>query len=140
MELFLNILWSVIAVAGLCVWRLSWAGQPRQGEHASWRQWTAFVCALVLLFFMVSLTDDLHSELVVFEECSAGRRHAACQACPQHIPQKTDAAKIFDTILAMPSFVSALAQTGLVIPERQSAQNFFQARRSFGRAPPPASL
>jgi hypothetical protein len=140
MELFLNILWSVIAVAGLCVWRLSWAGQPRQGEHASWRQWTAFVCALVLLFFMVSLTDDLHSELVVFEECSAGRRHAACQACPQHVTQKPDTAKIFHPILALPSFAYALAQTGLVIPERQSAQNFFQARRSFGRAPPPASL
>jgi hypothetical protein len=140
MELFLNILWSVIAVAGLCVWRVSWAGQTRQREHASWRQWTAFVCALVLLFFMVSLTDDLHSELVVFEECSAGRRHAACQACPQHAPQKTDAARTSYPVFPMPSFVHVLTQSGLVVPERQSAENFFQAHRSFGRAPPLASL
>jgi hypothetical protein len=132
-------LWLVIALVALCVWRLSWSGQPARCEQAAWRQWTAFVCALVLLFFMVSLTDDLHSELVVFEECSAGRRHAACQACPQHVAQ-TDTIRILYSIIAMPSFVFGLAQTGLVIPERQSAQNSFQARRGFGRAPPLASL
>ncbi len=86
MESFLNFLWVVLAVCGLYLWRVRWARQPHQSDHAPWRQWTAFVCALILLFFMVSLTDDLHSELVVYEESSASRRHTTCVDCPHHPP------------------------------------------------------
>jgi hypothetical protein len=139
MELFLNILWVVIAVACLCVWRTCWAGQPREREHASWRQWTAFVCALVLLFFMVSLTDDLHSELVVFEECSAGRRHAACHACPLHAAQTHTAKSVYATIMT-PDFELGSAQTGSITAHLPPAQKFFRADRSFGRDPPLISL
>lgn len=86
MESFLNFLWVVLALAALYLWRVRWAGQPRESSHAQWRQWTAFVCALILLFFTVSLTDDLHSELTVFEENAASRRHTTCAACPHHAP------------------------------------------------------
>ena len=139
MELFLNTLWVVIAVASLCVWRTRWAGQRREREHASWRQWTAFVCALVLLFFMVSLTDDLHSELVVFEECSASRRHAACQACPPHAPQKHAARSVYARIMT-PEFRHGPTQTDLLTTDLPPAQKFFRADRSFGRDPPLISL
>jgi hypothetical protein len=113
--------------------------QPREREHASWRQWTAFVCALILLFFMVSLTDDLHSELVVFEECSASRRHAACLARPHHAPQSHAAGSVYAT-LTTPSFTYALAQIGLVTPELDHSRLDFHVGRTSGRAPPVISL
>ncbi|HEY0703130.1 MAG TPA: hypothetical protein VGD60_10210 [Candidatus Acidoferrales bacterium] len=97
MELFLNALWFVIALAGLSVWRTRWTRQPREREYSPWHQWTALVCALILLFFMVSLTDDLHSELIVFEE-AAGRRHTTCVACPYHPPATHSTATIHVTL------------------------------------------
>ena len=75
MELFLNFLWVLIAVFGFSVWRVCWAPE-RSGRRNPLQEWTAFVAAAVFLFFAVSLTDDLHSNLVLFEECASGRRNA----------------------------------------------------------------
>ena len=33
-------------------------------------------CSLILLFFAVSLTDDLHSEVMLLEDCSTSRRQS----------------------------------------------------------------
>jgi hypothetical protein len=87
MELFLNILWVLIVLTGACVWRMRWAHHPRARQHEAWRQWTAFACAMVLLFFVVSLTDDLHAELVLFEESWSSRRHAMWHTCQHHSPR-----------------------------------------------------
>ena len=84
MELFLNIFWVLITAAGVILWRARWTQQSRIRRHAAWREWTAFVCSAVLLFFVVSLTDDLHAELMLIEECAGSRRHTACLACTQH--------------------------------------------------------
>jgi hypothetical protein len=56
MEDFLNILWLVIAVAALLT-------APRRPRHA----WLALCCALVLLFPIVSLSDDLADRNVLEE-------------------------------------------------------------------------
>jgi hypothetical protein len=76
MELFLNLLWLSMALAALAMWRMQWARQRQEGRLAPWRQWTAFACAAVLLFFAVSLTDDLHADLILFDEASSCRRHS----------------------------------------------------------------
>src|SRR5271170_6328230 len=73
-ETFLNGLWLSIAVAALVTWRFAWARQPRLQPRDPLLEWTAFSCALVLLFFTVSLTDDLHYDLVLFDECAASQR------------------------------------------------------------------
>jgi hypothetical protein len=88
MELFLNILWVMIAVAGVAVWRMRWQRQARIRRHAKWREWTAVASVLVVLFFAVSLTDDLHAELVFLEDCSTSRRHAICLEGPHSSPQR----------------------------------------------------
>ena len=139
MELFLNVLWVAIAAAGLCVWRIRWADQPREREHAPWRQWSAFVCALVLLFFMVSLTDDLHSELIVFEECSAGRRNAACLVCPHHAPQAHAVGNLYATLDALVD-TYALPAIDFIATDREVPGAFFQPGLTPGRAPPQAFL
>jgi hypothetical protein len=135
MELFLNVLWFAIATCGLCMWRIRWTHQVREHHPEPWRQWTAFASALVLLFFMVSLTDDLHSELVYFEECSASRRHTACLACPHHV-LKNHVQKVWYAALMVPHFGPFLSPIVGVIPQSRSPQNTLRLGVASGRSPP----
>ena len=74
MELLLNLLWLLIAVALVCVWRTLWSHQRRGTERRQLQEWSAVSLALVLLFFAVSMSDDMHSEIVALEESSANKR------------------------------------------------------------------
>ncbi|MGB9070830.1 MAG: hypothetical protein WCC21_19865 [Candidatus Acidiferrales bacterium] len=74
MELLLNLLWLLIAIALLCVWRTQWRTQRRGRDRRHLQEWSAVSLALVLLFFAVSMSDDLHSEIVALEESSASKR------------------------------------------------------------------
>ncbi len=66
-----------MALAGLGVWRACWMPQHRVRRRDPVREWAAVVCALVLLFFAVSLSDDLHASLALLEESAAAyRRHS----------------------------------------------------------------
>jgi len=75
-ELFLNIVWVVVAAAVLGTWRINWVHQRKRTVLRSIWEWTSICVVLVLLFFAVSMTDDLHSDLIVFEECSSSRRNS----------------------------------------------------------------
>jgi hypothetical protein len=74
MELLLNLLWLLIAVALVCVWRTQWSHQRRGTDRRHLQEWSAVSLALVLLFFAVSMSDDMHSEIVALEESSANKR------------------------------------------------------------------
>jgi len=84
MESLLNILWVCIALAALVAWRMCWMRQGSGGRRDSLREWTAFSCALVAIFFAVSLSDDLHADRIVFDEASATRRHSAIWSAPHN--------------------------------------------------------
>jgi|SRR5271156_4463240 len=135
MELFLNILWLAIATAGVYVWRTRWALQPSDRRYAVWAQWAAFVCALILLFFMVSLTDDLHSDLVVFEECSAGRRNTTYLICPHHSPQNHSPVNI-RALVAAPVLLVVPVAFASIAEKRESSPVNFETSPPSGRAPP----
>jgi hypothetical protein len=80
MELILNLVWLFIAIALVCVWRTQWIHQKLGRAHGRVQQWSAVSLALVLLFFAVSMSDDIHAEIVALEELSSNRRdhvHAA---------------------------------------------------------------
>lgn len=70
MELLLNLLWLVIAVGSVVIWRGMW----RRGKAPSRFEWVALATMLFLLFPVISLTDDLHEEVVVVE-CATGTKH-----------------------------------------------------------------
>ena len=55
MEAFLNSPWVLIAAVALGIWRTRWQHEQRQSRRDPLREWTAIGCALVLLFFAVSL-------------------------------------------------------------------------------------
>jgi hypothetical protein len=73
MELLLNILWLALAVPAIWLWR-------RRPPHAgiawfgSWRPILLLGCVLVLLFPVISATDDLHAMRPEMEESSASKR------------------------------------------------------------------
>src|SRR5580692_6865158 len=65
MEVLLNILWFALCnLTGLC-WLQRWRrnGRPRGGAL----QLSALVCVLVLLFPVISATDDLYAAQFAFE-------------------------------------------------------------------------
>jgi hypothetical protein len=74
MELLLNLLWLLVAAALVCVWRTQWVNQRRGTDRRHLQEWSAVSLALVLLFFAVSMSDDMHSEIVALEDCSANKR------------------------------------------------------------------
>ena len=91
MEAFLNLLWLLIALGALGTWRGCWMREQRAQRRDPVREWAAVVCALVLLFFAVSLSDDLRASAMLLEE-STGRRHSmmrdagqAAAGSPTHV-------------------------------------------------------
>jgi hypothetical protein len=76
MELFLNVLWLLIVVGVLCVWRGYWVRGRRRSRREPLQECAAITCALILLFFAISLSDDLRVDTILSDDCSIGRRHS----------------------------------------------------------------
>lgn len=136
LELFLNLLWLVIAVSAFGVWQAHLSGGGRAPGGQTRRGWIALGCALVLLFFVISMTDDLHAEVMVVEDATSSRRHVgSLHACPHHI---TSAKLSHHTAAAIisPSLVAPrLSFLEFVAPAHSPAILSF-IRALPGRAPP----
>jgi hypothetical protein len=137
MELFLNIVWVLIALASLVVWRVFWKRQERPAPGKPLWEWTALVYALVLLFFPISMSDDLRCDLLLFDVCSIGRRQAglSIHAAPPQPGVR---------IIPAPGLV-ALSRLARFEPRRIVAVltvwkpcflSLFSGTPQFGRAPP----
>jgi hypothetical protein len=70
MELALNLIWLCLALAGfaLLVGNLSWAAKKAEQGPSNRQKIMAMTCALIILFFVVSMTDDLHDQEIFVEE------------------------------------------------------------------------
>jgi hypothetical protein len=141
MESFLNLLWVAIATAAFCFWRTRWLHENREHRRRPLQEWTAFSCALVLLFFAVSLTDDLHSELMIFDECSTSRRHSLSLTRSHDMPQHRTVAKYSNpaTLLQSPSFDPLQDFDRLVLAE-EIPPSSLELSVHPGRAPPSLPL
>src|SRR5215831_19566413 len=62
-ELALNIVWVLVAVGLICTWRVYW----RKGRVCP-KEATSITVLLVLLFFVISMTDDVHPYHVMAED------------------------------------------------------------------------
>jgi len=76
MELFLNLLWLSIALSALGAWGFKYSRRRPQTRCKWLPELTALSCALVFLFFAVSLSDDLHAGVILCDDCAAKRYHA----------------------------------------------------------------
>jgi hypothetical protein len=138
MEAFLNFLWVLIAAVALAIWRMRWQHEQRDSIREPLREWTAIGCALVLLFFAVSLTDDLHSEIVLFEESSTGRRFTACAHSSPHAGEGVTHSG--PAILPADASSQCLREVGTAISEEFSQWTDLSVDVSADRAPPSSSL
>jgi hypothetical protein len=85
MEATLNLLWLVIALAGVWLWRFRWSVSRQGRKHTLKIEAVAMVCVLALLFPVISLTDDLHPETVAVDAASGKRNACLIAASATHV-------------------------------------------------------
>jgi hypothetical protein len=78
MELLLNFAWLLLALPAYWLWRGS-KGPCPQRRFSPWQCLLALACLLVLLFPVVSATDDLRAMRAEAEESPAGKRSSIRQ-------------------------------------------------------------
>lgn len=81
MELMLNLVWVCVAICGILVQivMLSRVAATGNRQVSNWRKTVAMGCALVILFFVISMTDDLHDQALLLEESKLSRITAATE-------------------------------------------------------------
>jgi hypothetical protein len=84
METILNLLWLFVTLGIVGVWTLRWLPARRRPRTRALREAVALLCALALLFPAVSLTDDLHPQIVAVEAASGKRNACQLFAQPSH--------------------------------------------------------
>ena len=73
METLLNSIWLAVALAAIATWRYRWFRGLGGKRSNALPEFVALVCALALLFPSVSLTDDLHPQIVAIDSASGKR-------------------------------------------------------------------
>jgi hypothetical protein len=76
MELLLNLLWLTLVLPAVLIWRRQSVSSKSLWHPRSFRAVVLLGCLLVLLFPVVSATDDLHPIRNEIEESSPSRRAA----------------------------------------------------------------
>ena len=83
MELLLNLAWVLLALPGYWLWRRG--AEARQSQRLSSLQFLlALGCALVLLFPVISASDDLHAMRAEMEESSPSKRAVRQASTDKH--------------------------------------------------------
>jgi hypothetical protein len=138
MELTLNLVWVCVAIAGILVQIVTSATAPRTPEGPSpSRKIVAMGCALVILFFVISMTDDLHDQVLVFEESKLSRVSAGARASAHAASNRVPAFPLLGFFPLTPFSLPPL--TAARRPIQQFALRFAAASERAqlcGRAPP----
>ncbi len=136
MESFLNLLWLLLALLSFALWRMKWC-QGARGE--SFRGAVGLSCVLVLLFFPISLTDDLHEVPALAEDTSSPCRPLRVWKASPIGAENGKHPTLFAGMALSKLFRRADTVVGRVIPTdaafpRTSSKHSFE-----GRAPPSAA-
>jgi hypothetical protein len=141
MELTLNLVWLCVAIVGL---KLLWGSLSLADAHSGqspshWRKIVAMSCALVILFFVISMTDDLHDQEVFVEESKSSRILSRMDASSPAVPGPV-VPLVFLLFSALACVVPVLpAARRLIEPSEVLFMAAIDNDRLCGRAPP-ASL
>lgn len=137
METILNLVWLAVTLAALWLWLFRWKGARRKPGHDVRLEAVAMVCILALLFPVISLTDDLHPEVIPVDAASSKR--ALCLLAAHHAHGSQAGTTSHQ------QFAFNIVRTAAANPERQSAGSLPPARipqplsrsaTTSGRAPP----
>jgi hypothetical protein len=137
MELLLNLVWLLLAVPAFWVWRIA-ENRPGTKKQSRYR-WLTLACILVLLFPVVSATDDLQAMRPEMEEASS----QDALGSPHHGKILASVRTLCDSFASPATLCSAqpeLATSGfLAQPTRLRSANHLVITRA-GRAPPRSFL
>lgn len=134
MESFLNIAWVILAAVSVGCWL--WNHPRHSGGPLARKRWerglVALVYALALLFPVISLTDDLHTELAIVEDSvskrvKAGGQHTSLLGHPDSL------AVAGTNIAIVPGLPKHTGCSGTAIHLNPS---LLLPRTSSGRSPP----
>lgn len=136
MELFLNVCWISLLLPAYFLWRQkSMSAAPVRAQGMGVHP-LIFVCALgcavILLFPVISATDDLHAMRPEMEESESAARSAnRCAGAPL--------AQTHSDQVILPSLSNLLAefqQVGTVLPFERGPLRLLPSPAPSGRAPP----
>ena len=137
MELFLNLCWLSLLLPGYLLWRQRTSSDRPAAPPLVFL--CALGCALILLFPVISATDDLHVVRPEMEESERGFRRAGSCACTPHALAHSSQPSLPSLASLTPEF----EQIGTVLPFAPQSLRTFSASAPAGRAPPfenPTSL
>src|ERR1700756_1344649 len=77
MELLLNLFWLLLAMPAFWLWRYSRTA-PERRKSSPYHTFLALGCLLVVLFPVISATDDMRAMRAEMEESPSTKRHV-CQ-------------------------------------------------------------
>ena len=138
MELALNLVWVCVAIVGigLLCRSLSRPAACPDRPSSNWRKVVAMSCALIILFFVISMTDDLHDQEIAIEDNKSSRIVPASGISAPSIPSHMISAVLLVNS-ALASFAHALPSVRRPVdrPRVISAAEIL-CDRLHGRAPP----
>jgi hypothetical protein len=121
MELFLNLCWLSLLVPAYLLWRQRRAAAAEgRGKGSAHTFVCALGCAFVLLFPVISASDDLHAMRAEMEESSPGKRSVS-----QAAGEKGSA--WHNGWQTLPATVAATASRGFVPENRLEVSSFVVA-------------
>jgi hypothetical protein len=100
MEAILNLLWLAVALGLIGLWRFRWLVSRRIPRAGVLPEIVAIGCAISLLLPAISLTDDLHPEIVAVDAAS-GKRNSCLLAVDAAGARHATPASSFQSILAI---------------------------------------
>jgi hypothetical protein len=142
MELALNLLWVCVALFGCALLHsnLSRASEHPAGRTSNRQKIIAMGCALIILFFVISMTDDLHDQEIFVEE-SKFLRVIGANGSPSLAAAHSTVARPFLLFFSfsLSSFAFALpSMRRLLEPVEVSLTAAIDCDLLSGRAPPAA--
>jgi len=122
METILNLVWLIVTVAAIWLWRFRWSASRSNPSQSTRMEAVAMVCFLALLFPVISLTDDLHPEIALVDAGSGKRNACLIAASAPHVRAATLnlgshsalglVSKFFATVNLSVAQISALVHPG----------------------------
>jgi hypothetical protein len=137
MELFLNLCWLSLLLPAYLLWRQcifsASSGRPSRNTLTSRLVFLcALGCAFVLLFPVISATDDLHAMRPEMEESERAGRDAKCCSSSSHALAHLSQPAVVSAVSLSPEF----AQVGTVPQFAPPIHGVFAAPAPAGRGPP----
>lgn len=129
MELLLNIFWLLLALPGYLLWR-------RHRDFGSLRGTLTLACMLVVLFPVISATDDLYAQQQVMEESSPSRQRSLQQGAVHKAPALNHSAFGPAQLVASPLFAPGPKTGQHVLAGERPAPRMIAVKIPASRAPP----